>query len=252
MEKLKEKLKEMYENLMDRDNEILVLADEQDDPELLEFITTHLVQAAQGFKYALQACEHHEKTGGTLGKQADLSLSSLEELVEFANVLDSSGNPELQKKASVIDQLLLNFGKAKLADEVFKEAQEAELNKLRSEQREKGRERSYDFPGENQAKEIKAEEAKKKIEESIKTYRPLETNLSTRYCPDHPGTGAIRVGDNVYQCPLDKKIYNYTEGFTTMKGNKVPGTDVQNQTRDLGDRNLEQMHFSTRESRLTE
>jgi hypothetical protein len=74
--------------------------------------------------------------------------------------------------------------------------------------------------------------------------------LSTRYCPDHPGAQFARIADCVYQCELDKKMYNFKEGFETMKGNKIPGGTVSEQTRSLGDRALEQMHFATRESRL--
>lgn len=250
MEKLKEKLEEMYQNLMNRDNEILVLADEEGDSELLEVMASHLVQMASILRAAYNYCEHHDELK-VFDHKKEMKPESLDELVEFANILDSSGNQELQKKADVIDQLLLNLGKTKTSTEVFKEAQDAEVNKIK-EQREKSLDRSYNYPNEEHNKELKAEEVNKSIKSSIKEYRPLETSLSTRYCPDHPGTSVHRIGDDVYQCALDKKIYDYNEGFTTMKGNKVPGTSVENQTQSLNDRTLEQMHFSTRESRLQE
>lgn len=247
---LRDKLQELYNQLMDRDNEILVQADELGDPELFESVVQGMVSAAQAINGAMSAVKYHleekDKAKDTLSAEA------VDELAEFATALDMSCDEDLQKKAAVIDQLLLNLGVTQTADNVSKAAQEEEVARLRKEYRAKSLERPYEFPSEELERDIKAAEAAKAIKESIKEYRPLETNLSTRYCPDHPGTSVIRIADDTYQCPLDKGIYNYREGFTTMKGNKVPGTDVQHQTRALGDRILEPTHFDTRETRLTE
>ena len=100
-------------------------------------------------------------------------------------------------------------------------------------------------------KDVKATESAKAVSEYLnKTKRPLESPLSTRYCPDHPGTSVIRVGEDTYQCPLDKNVYNYNEGYTLMTGTKVPGGNVEEQTQAIGDRKLEQTNFSTRESTI--
>jgi hypothetical protein len=247
---LKEKLEALYNQLMDHNNELLVLASEQDDPEVLETVAYGLIEAARAVKniaYGLDAVKDNKESG-----QHAFASEDIEELAEFATALDMSGDEDLQKKAAVIDQLLLNLGVTHQAEHVAKAAQEEEVARLRKEYREKSLERPYEFPGKELDRDIKSAEAVKAIKESIKEYRPLETNLSSRYCPDHPGTSVIRIADDTYQCPLDKGIYNYREGFTTMKGNKVPGTDVQHQTQALSDRRLESTHFDTRETRLNQ
>lgn len=59
---------------------------------------------------------------------------------------------------------------------------------------------------------------------------PHEGALSTRYCPDHCGTAAFRVAENVYQCPIDGKTYNYEVGYINYKGQRVPGGSIAEQT----------------------
>lgn len=64
-----------------------------------------------------------------------------------------------------------------------------------------------------------------------KPFKPMnEGSLSTRYCPDHRGVQAIRVGENIYQCPIDGKIYDYQSGYVNYEGQKVPGGSVAAQT----------------------
>jgi hypothetical protein len=175
--------------------------------------------------------------------------SDIEALATLASEFDASGDEFLQKQAAVIDQLIINFAQKGLKAKA-QAAEDAELAKLRAEHREKALEKVYNEPREIHEKDIKASDAIKAIQDQVVKYRPMETALSTRYCPDHPGAQIRRVADYIYQCALDKKIYNYQEGFTTMKGNKVPGSDVSRQTQHLGDRALEEMHFSTRDARL--
>ncbi len=57
-----------------------------------------------------------------------------------------------------------------------------------------------------------------------------------------------RVGEHQFQCSLDKKVYNYEAGYTTEKGEKVPGGSVAFQT----DQMMAEPHnmFDTRETRL--
>jgi len=57
-----------------------------------------------------------------------------------------------------------------------------------------------------------------------------EGSLSTRYCPDHRGVQAIRIGENTYQCPLDGKVYDYQSGYVNYEGQRVPGGSVAAQT----------------------
>jgi hypothetical protein len=56
------------------------------------------------------------------------------------------------------------------------------------------------------------------------------TPLSTRCCPDHRGAQMARVGDSVFQCPVDRRTYNFEEGYTDYQGQRVPGGSVAGQT----------------------
>lgn len=56
------------------------------------------------------------------------------------------------------------------------------------------------------------------------------TPLSGRHCPDHRGTQMARVGDRVFQCPIDRKTYNFETGYTDYQGQRVPGGSVAGQT----------------------
>ena len=96
----------------------------------------------------------------------------------------------------------------------------------------------------------KVVESQKAIQQSqmTKQYRIMEAPLSSRYCPDHPGTQIARVGEHMWQCELDKKTYNFENGFELNNGSKVPGGDVANQTQVL--ETPYHAIFDTREGRL--
>lgn len=64
-----------------------------------------------------------------------------------------------------------------------------------------------------------------KYDEQI--YAP--TTMIGRQCPDHAGQQLSRISDNVRQCPLDKKIYDFSVGFTTEDGKKHNGGTVEAQ-----------------------
>jgi len=177
-------------------------------------------------------------------------IAILELLTSFANELDSTGDPELIKEASVLDELLLTLSAPKDAKKVFKAAEQKEIERLREKYKEEARDQKYKINKETADKDNKREEMSKAITDQVKTYFPNEAPLSTRTCPDHPGAQMLRLGDAVYQCELDKKIYNYQAGYTTMKNNKIPGGDISEQTRSLGDRPIEHTMFNTRESKL--
>jgi hypothetical protein len=55
------------------------------------------------------------------------------------------------------------------------------------------------------------------------------TTMPTRQCPDHPGQQMARVSDNVKQCMLDGKVYDFEQGFKTEDGVMHPGGSVQAQ-----------------------
>lgn len=162
-------------------------------------------------------------------KEGGLSEDSLDKLAKLASELDSSDDESKQAQASVLDEILLGIGAKKkaVAGDDYKNPYQLGQSKY-------------------------VDEAKKAIKDKVKEFRPLEAPLSTRTCPDHPGALLARTEDHVYQCQLDKAYYNYQAGFTTMKGNKVPGGSVQNQTRDFDNPVGENLSFNTRESRLNE
>lgn len=56
------------------------------------------------------------------------------------------------------------------------------------------------------------------------------TTMTSRSCPDHPGSQLLRVTDNVRQCPVDHRVYDYTEGFTTDDGKEHSGGSIAEQT----------------------
>lgn len=55
-------------------------------------------------------------------------------------------------------------------------------------------------------------------------------HLSSRCCPDHRGVQMARIGDSVYQCPIDGKEYNWATGYKTYDNKVVPGGSISNQT----------------------
>lgn len=250
MSDFKKQLDSLAASLLDSENEILVWAEEMDDQKVLDMAAMTLVKAAKALEDVRRLAD--KKFDFEMEVEAEsISPVDVEALAALAQEFDSSGDEFLQKEAAVIDQLLINFAQRGLKAKAESEA-EKELARLRSEYRAKERDKKYKEPKEAYDKDTKASEAAKAIKKQVKEFRPLEAPLSTRYCPDHPGAMVVRVGDGTYQCSIDKKLIPYQEGFTTEKGNKIPGTSVANQTQSLSDRKLEETHFSTRETKLAE
>jgi len=171
-------------------------------------------------------------------------------VAEIANALDGSDDADLQKKAGVLDDLLIAMGQSSVT--ALKKAEEAEIEKLRKKYRDMRGNAFKAFgdqtPAENEQKAFQ-EEAKKAIDAKVKKYRPLEAPLMTHQCPDHPGTPWTRISDGVVQCPIDKKIYDFNSGFVTMNGDKVPGTSMANQNK-LDYTAQDSMSFATRDGIL--
>jgi hypothetical protein len=180
---------------------------------------------------------------------AELSLENVQELASLAEDLDLTGDPDLMKKAELIDEILLTIGADKAEVTARKSAQDSEIDKIKA--RYEAHE-SHDRVKKEHDEQNQVAEATKAIADKVKEFRPLEAPLKTRSCPDHPGAQMARIGDDTYQCALDKKIYNYQVGYTTLKGNKVPGGDISNQTQALHDRPNESTSFDSRESRLNQ
>jgi enamine deaminase RidA (YjgF/YER057c/UK114 family) len=216
------------------DNEAILLAEY--DEECLQIVANSCVQAAALLKITAEAVEDIEPP-----EESKITPESVEELANLATALDESGDPALQKQASVIDELLLTV--ASPPDAV---AQRQDLLDKRLEEVKK----KYEQPRKDLSEVNKIADSEKLIEKSNMTKQMdiLEAPLSSRYCPDHPGAQMARVGEHMWQCELDKKIYNFETGFTLNNGTKVPGGDVSNQTKafDVPFYNI----FDSREDRL--
>ena len=239
---LKEKLS-LGEEL--HDNEVLIGAEETGDENVFKVIVNTLVSIDETVKKAVEILEQMADV-----HSAQMDGGDIDEIAALATEFDKSGDEFLQKQASVLDQLLVNF--AQISGSQAKLAQEKEIEKIRAEYRAKSRKECYQDPQEALKKNMGAEAAIKAIEKQVKVYRPMEAPLSTRTCPDHPGAQISRIADCVYQCSLDHKIYNYKEGFKTMNGNEIPGTDVAQQTRSFEERSLENTSFCNREEKLSQ
>lgn len=205
-----------------------------------------------------ELAESLDKVGNlTLAAEVDEALalligeasepSWLDKLASVASSLDADG---LQKHASVLDEILLTIGASKSAVAQAKAAQDTEVEKLRAQYRHDQRTDDYTKAKEAIDKMNNAEGVRKAVHDQVKTYRPMEAPLDTRYCPDHPGVQISRIADRVYQCSLDKKVYNWEAGFTTEKGNIIPGGGVERQIPDWGQINPGHTVFDTRESKM--
>jgi hypothetical protein len=233
--KLSDKLNIIAEWLENPENDLFKSA--EDNNLALSALANCMVRVASEIKKTanevLEASELNDKK--------ELTPEFLDELASIAAEFDSSGDEFLQKQASVFDDLLLTLSAPKNAVYEIKKAKSDRIEELK---------KKYKDIKEQLDTNIKSADSIKAVENSA-YYRPvrqLEAPLKTRYCPDHPGAQISRVGDDVWQCDMDGKIYDFAAGFTNMKGQKIPGGGVQYQTKD--DHNEGHMIFDTREQRL--
>jgi hypothetical protein len=199
-----------------------------------------------------------ESVAGVLeevGIDSSLSAEDLEMTAAIATELDKTRDPVLKKQASALDEILRTFGAPKGAVAQAKAANEDEINRLREKYRHQKIDELYKDPKVSLDKQNNLSNVQKAVADAFpkadgKTYRPLEASLQTRYPPDMPGGHLIRISDGVYQCALTGKIYDYKNGYTTDKGNKVPGTAVEYQIPDVGSQPQGHSLFDTREAVL--
>jgi hypothetical protein len=235
-------LNDLADSLESPDNEILVKV--ENNPHLTDIVANALISAAAIIR---NAAEEVNDSG------PEISADDLDEMAVIAEEYDNSGDPALKKLAAVIDELLISISSDREEISRFKAAQDSEIDRLREKYRGEQRDAVYSNANEEHHKEYERgsggnpEEA---INKGVKQFRPLAAPLSTRSCPEHPGEQMMRIADSVYQCSLDKQIYNYEAGYTTMAGNQIPGTGVSNQTSHFNDLAPEHTNFSTREQVL--
>ena len=237
---LSKKLMVIAEWLDAENNELLMEAQEKENSEYLEKVVEAFVLAAGVIKSGSEEIQALENTEVSVEQASVPALSEdkLEELASVASLLDATGDEDLIKKASVLDEILLTMCAPKNYAFNFKKAQEDKVNELR---------KNYQMPKE--MLDVVADD-RKLIEKSpyYKEKRPMEAALSTRYCPDHPGEMLSRVDDSMRQCPLDGKEYSYEAGFERADGAKVPGGTVMDQSQT--NQAPGGIDFDTRESRV--
>ncbi len=234
------KLAGLIAELENSENSIII---EAEDEQSLTVVSEALVYSAQILRdAAIKLAEEEE----------DFDTSDIEEIVAIAQEFDDSNDPWLQKQASVLDSILSTICASPENIMAVKKAREEHLSSLREKLREEQRDQAYSIAHEFKDKELKKADVLKSFENSVKNYRPMEAPLSARTCPDHPGAQMARVADAVYQCDLDKKVYDFNAGFTTVKGNKVPGTSVAEQTKVMQNNNNFSGAFSTRQTALND
>lgn len=228
--KLSEKILLVANWLDDSENDLIVNAESNQD--CLTAVAKALVAASSAMKDCAEEVSKLEPS---------ITAESLDEMAAVAKAFDESDDELLKKQASVLDEVLLTIAAPRNAAIDFRQAQDDRIEQLK---------KKYKDIKIQQDDMNKVSDTVKDIEKSpvYKQYRPLEAPLSSRSCPDHPGVMVVRVGEHVWQCVLDKKIYDYDAGFKTLKGNTVPGGSVEAQTPN----HTEEAHtiFDSRQGRL--
>jgi hypothetical protein len=216
--RLTDKLQLVADWLVSEENDLLVNAETNEDS--LFVIADALVKAAQPLLEAAKMLENKSAV-----EEPYLTTEQLTEIAEVAEAFDESEDEFLKKKASVLDEILLTFAAPKNTMYDLQRREDSRIDELK---------KRYKQTKEDQDKSNKVADSVKEIEKSqvYKQFKPQMHELSTRYCPEpgHAGVLAVRVGESVVQCVLDKKIYDYASGFILADGTKVPGAGVENQT----------------------
>jgi len=215
-------------------NEALLLSEYNED--CMKIVANSCVLAAELLKNAAEEVDSIEPE-----EESKITAESISQIASLAEIFDASGDPELKKQASVLDELLLSYASPPNAIKEKIAAQDYRLEELKKKYQE----------NKKKLNEVnKIADSEKIINDFFKNkeYRILESPLSTRYCPDHAGVQITRVGEHLWQCEMDKKVYDFENGFKLLNGDKVPGGSVSEQTK----RDDSGMHaiFDSRESRL--
>jgi hypothetical protein len=216
------------------ENEALLLA-EYDD-QCLDVVADTCISAASILRLGAAQADLIEPT-----EEPKLTAEKLDHLNRIITAFDTSGDEDLQKTASVMDELLLTISAPPDWVRNHKQAQKDRLDVLK---------RDYDRVNGELDAFNGVKESAKAIEKSpfFDEVRIMDHALNTRTCPDHPGAQMARVGEAMWQCSMDKKVFNYAAGYTTEKGEKVPGQYIGNSPHEF-DRHPRSM-FDTREDRL--
>jgi len=208
------------------ENELMVSA--ESESHRLDRVASLLVEASERIKQAKAiACglEDDEQT-------------FIEALESLAAAYDTYGSMTKQaskineEKRSVIDELLMTVAADPTAILRAKIAATKKLKDLKEEFR-KNREAISVQKG--LQKINRTDVAEKRVKDSGVTNEPtivspMKYPRESRTCPEHAGALVARVGDGVWQCSLDKKVFDFNEGFTTITGEKVTGGSIASQS----------------------
>lgn len=233
--RISEMLNAMAAWLESPNNEALLLSEY--DEKCLTIVASSCIEAATALKKAAEQVNDIEPI-----EPSKITSETIEGLALLADALDNSGDKELQKQASALDELLMSIAAPPNAYAERKDLLDNRLVALKQ---------KYEGNAETLREINRVSQSEKAIEKSKMTER-VEIHaqpLSTRYCPDHAGQSTYRVGEHMVQCPLDKKIYSFETGYTLNNGIRVPGGDVALQTQNSLTNNYHTI-FDTREGRL--
>lgn len=226
---------------LEKSSDDLLISASKKSPEIFQKVSTAIAAASTLLEGVADDMDNNASF--------DITPNQLDEIAALAASFDESGDPLLKKQASVLDELLLSIAAPKNAVAMARKATEDEINRLREERRKSVEGDLYQEPRQRLSKMNNAVEQAKAVEQQVKKYVPLEAPLQTRYPPDRPGGQMTRIADGVYQDTVTGIIYDYKAGYKTQKGNEIPGTAVEYQTRDFGDKRDQGMSlFETRES----
>jgi hypothetical protein len=214
--KLSEKIMVVANWLESSNNELLI--ESENNEENMNKLALSLIHAADTLKDVAEEISESE-----VSLKSEITPEFLDGVAALASAFSESDDDLLKKQANVLDEILFTLAAPKNYLSNFKKEELDKIEELK---------KKYKNVNSEINEVNKVSESLDSIKDSpvYKEYRPLEAPMSSRTCIDHPGALLARVGDNTWQCSLDHKVYNYDIGFTTLKGNKVPGGSVSEQT----------------------
>jgi hypothetical protein len=233
---LSDKIKIVAEWLENEENELLKETSDKD----VVIVAEAFVEAAHALRKVAS-----EITPVSNEDTMEFSPETIQEIAAVAEAYDSSGDEELQKQASVLDELLLTIAAPRDFIANYRAIEDMRTEELKKKYK--------DLREETDLLTDKAAtlEALKKSE-VFQERHPDMSLSSSRGCPEH-GSPMFRVGGtaegSIWQCSLDHKVFNYEEGFTLADGTKVSPRSISNQGVGI-EQNTHQI-FDDRTQRLT-
>ena len=182
-------------------------------------------------------------------------VSGLSDESQKLEQTSGSTNVIFEKLANVADKLdsIGASEEANLVDSFIEKHAEGFLDYQGDSDTEQGK--RYDSKYHHSIQIRESKEERKDIEGRGKHHvhtqqHAVSTALNTRYCPEHIGVMTGRIGENIYQCPIDGKTFNSETGWVDYDGNVHPGGSVAAQTPDSTSYETSHRIFDSRENTL--